>query len=51
MSNVEAEAVKRLTVDMTADEHRQLKRAAVDAGATVREVVLRALRRDGLIGR
>jgi hypothetical protein len=42
--------VKRLTVDMSADEHRQLKLSAVVAGTTVRELVLRALRREGFIG-
>ena len=42
--------VKRLTVDMSADDHRQLKLAAIVAGTTVRELVLRALRREGVIG-
>ena len=43
--------VKRLTVDLSADEHRQLKLAAVHEGTTVRELVLRALRREGVIGK
>jgi hypothetical protein len=42
--------VKRLTVDMSAEEHRQLKISAIGAGVTVRELVLRALRREGVIG-
>jgi hypothetical protein len=42
--------VKRLTVDMSAEEHRQLKMSAIWAGVTVRELVLRALRREGVIG-
>ena len=42
--------VKRLTVDMSAEEHRQLKISAIGAGMTVRELVLRALRREGVIG-
>jgi hypothetical protein len=42
--------VKRLTVDMSADDHRQLKLSAIVAGTTVRELVLRALRREGIIG-
>ena len=42
--------IKRLTVDMSADDHRQLKLAAIVAGTTVRELVLRALRREGVIG-
>lgn len=44
------EEVKRLTVDMSADDHRQLKLSALVAGTTVRELVLRALRREGVIG-
>jgi hypothetical protein len=43
--------VKRLTVDLSADEHRQLKLSAIEARTTVRELVLRALRREGVIGK
>jgi len=42
--------VKRLTVDMSPEEHRQLKISAIGRGMTVRELVLGVLRREGVIG-
>jgi hypothetical protein len=49
-ASMATDEVKRLTVDMSAEEHRQLKISAIGAGVTVRELVLRALRREGVIG-
>ena len=42
---------KRLTIDLTSREHRVLKRHAAQAGMTMRDLVLRTLRREGLLGR
>lgn len=43
--------LKRLTIDLTAHEHRVLKGLAAKAGVTMRELVLQTLRREGLLGR
>jgi len=41
--------LKRLTLDMTLEEHRQLKKAAVDAGMSMRELILSMLRRKKVL--
>ena len=43
--------LKRLTIDLTAHEHRVLKGHAAKAGVTMRKLVLQILRREGLLGR
>ena len=49
MLNSTNQAVKRLTVDMAADDHRRLKRVAVERGTTMSELVIGLLRREGYI--
>lgn len=41
---------KRFALDLTLEQHRILKGAAVDAGLTMRILVLRLLHREGLLG-
>ncbi len=41
----------RLIVEMEADELRQLKRAALEADVTVKELVMTVLKRAGLLAR
>jgi hypothetical protein len=43
--------LKRLTIDLTDEEHRVLKALAAEAGQTMRELVLQTLRREGLLSR
>jgi hypothetical protein len=43
--------LKRLTIDLTDEEHRVLKALAAEAGQTMREIVLQTLRREGLLSR
>lgn len=43
--------LKRLSIDLTSQEHRVLKGHAAKAGLTMRELVLQLLRQEGLIGR
>jgi hypothetical protein len=43
--------LKRLSIDLTAQEHRVLKGHAAKAGLSMRELVLQVLRQEGLIGR
>ena len=43
--------LKRLSIDLTTQEHRVLKGHAAKVGLTMRELVLQVLRREGLIGR
>ena len=43
--------LKRLTIDLTPQEHRTLKGLAAKAGLTMREMVLETLRQKGLLGR
>jgi hypothetical protein len=43
--------LKRLTIDLTAAEHRALKGKAAQAGLTMRKLVLKVLRQEGLLGR
>jgi hypothetical protein len=43
--------LKRLTIDITDDEHRVLKSLAAEAGITMRRLVIRTLRREGLLTR
>ena len=45
------DTLKRLTIDLTAQEHRVLKSIAAKEGLTMRELVLQTLRREGLLGR
>jgi hypothetical protein len=45
------EKLKRLTIDLTADEHRTLKARAAEAGVSMRDLVLETLRREGLLSR
>jgi predicted HicB family RNase H-like nuclease len=40
---------KRLTVDMSIEEHQRLKLAAVQAGVSMREFVMALLTREGII--
>lgn len=42
---------KRLTIDMSDDEHRMLKTFAAAAGVTIRVLVTETLRREGLLTR
>jgi hypothetical protein len=49
MHNSTNQAVKRLTVDLAADDHRQLKRVAVERDTTMSELVIGLLRREGYI--
>jgi hypothetical protein len=42
---------KRLTIDMSDDEHRMLKMFAAAAGVTIRILVTETLRREGLLTR
>jgi len=46
-----AKKLKRLTIDLTDDEHRVLKAIAAEAGVTMRDLVLQTLRREGLLSR
>jgi len=46
-----AKKLKRLTIDLTDDEHRVLKALAAEAGQTMRDLVLQTLRREGLLSR
>jgi len=46
-----AKKLKRLTIDLTDDEHRVLKALAAEAGVTMRDLVLETLRREGLLTR
>lgn len=46
-----AKKLKRLTIDLTDDEHRVLKTLAAEAGMTMRDLVLQTLRREGLLSR
>jgi hypothetical protein len=46
-----AKKLKRLTIDLTDEEHRVLKMLAAEAGVTMRELVLQTLRREGLLSR
>jgi hypothetical protein len=43
--------LKRLTIDLTPQQHRILKSLAAKAGLTMRELVLESLRTNGLLGR
>lgn len=43
--------LKRLTIDLTAAEHRALKGLAAKEGMTMRRLVLKVLRQEGLLGR
>jgi len=43
--------LKRLSIDLTEEEHRVLKRHALKAGISMRVLVLRVLRRERLLGR
>ena len=45
------DTLKRLTIDLTAQEHRVLKSIAAKDGLTMRTLVLQTLRREGLLGR
>jgi Antitoxin ParD len=47
----QAEKLKRLTIDLTGDEHRVLKAHAAEAGVSMRDLVLEVLRREGLLTR
>ena len=40
---------KRLTLDMTAGEHRALKTRAAAVGLTMKDLILELLRREGWI--
>lgn len=42
---------KRLTIDLTDEEHRVLKGFAAEAGVSIRILVLETLRREGLLSR
>lgn len=46
-----ATKLKRLTIDLTDDEHRVLKALAAEAGLSMRDLVLQTLRREGLLSR
>jgi hypothetical protein len=43
--------LKRLTIDLTSQQHRVLKSLAAKAGMTMRELVLESLQKNGLLGR
>jgi hypothetical protein len=43
--------LKRLSIDLTEHEHRVLKRHALKADVSMRDLVLQVLRREGLLGR
>jgi hypothetical protein len=43
--------LKRLSIDLTEHEHRVLKRHALKADESMRDLVLQVLRREGLLGR
>jgi len=43
--------LKRLTIDLTDEEHRTLKGFAAEAGVSMRDLVLQTLRREGLLSR
>jgi hypothetical protein len=47
----QAEKLKRLTIDLTGEEHRVLKAHAAEAGVSMRDLVLEVLRREGLLTR
>lgn len=47
----DGEKRKRLTIDLAAREHSVLKKHAVQAGISMRVLVLETLRREGLLGR
>jgi len=42
--------LKRLTIDLTDEEHRLLKGRAAQAGLTMRKLVLQILHREGVLG-
>lgn len=42
---------KRLTIDLSDEEHRVLKALAAEAGVSMRVLVLETLRREGLLTR
>ena len=46
-----AKKLKRLTIDLTDDEHRVLKAFAAEEGVSMRDLVLQTLRREGLLSR
>jgi hypothetical protein len=43
--------LKRLTIDLTDEEHRVLKTLAAESGVSMRDLVLATLRREGLLTR
>jgi hypothetical protein len=43
--------LKRLTIDLTDEEHRVLKALAAESGVSMRDLVLATLRREGLLTR
>jgi len=45
------EKLKRLTIDLTDEEHRVLKALAAVSGVSMRDLVLATLRREGLLSR
>jgi Antitoxin ParD len=45
------EKLKRLTIDLTDEEHRVLKTLAAESGVSMRDLVLATLRREGLLSR
>lgn len=47
----QTEKLKRVTIDMTVDEHRVLKAHAAEAGVSMRDLVLDVLRREGLLSK
>lgn len=42
---------KRLSIDLAASEHRALKARAATVGLSMRVLVVKALRREGVLGR
>lgn len=46
-----AKKLKRLTIDLTDEEHRVLKAIAAEGGISMRDLVLQTLRREGLLTR
>lgn len=43
--------LKRLSIDLTEQEHRVLKGHALKVGVSMRDLVLQVLRQEGLLGR
>jgi len=46
MATNQRDARKRLTIDISPDEHRRLKIAAADKGVSMRDLVLQLLRTE-----